>query len=205
MHFGGPGSGQASFRWPRPFRPSRHERDSGRIDLSARGRSGSRRPRRSCRRALTFQQEDLARRGDPARERRDVHLMGNQDNGFPGRQAEQELPKFGGLRAGPGPVPEKRVQRWQVLDRTEDEESGRVAAAAPLAGDDPVDGCGGGADRSPDLSRLFSAPRIEIALSVAIVELEGCGVSGPRREGVAQDGDNAGLGQAGESRVRGCR
>ena len=49
------------------------------------------------------QHEDLARGGDPARERRDVHLMGNQDNGFPGRQAEQELPEFGGLRASPVP------------------------------------------------------------------------------------------------------
>ena len=42
MYFGGPGSGQASFRWPRPLRPSKHEPDSGRIDLSARGQSGSR-------------------------------------------------------------------------------------------------------------------------------------------------------------------
>ena len=45
--------------------------------------------------------------------------MGNQDNGFPGRQAEQELPEFGRLRAGPVPVPEERVQRGQFLDRTE--------------------------------------------------------------------------------------
>ena len=40
--------------------------------------------------APDLKQEDFARGGDPARERRDVHLMGNQDNGFPGRQAEQE-------------------------------------------------------------------------------------------------------------------
>ena len=53
------------------------------------------------------EQEDLARSGEPPRERRDVHLMGNQDNGFPGLQAEQELPEFGGLRAGPVPVPEE--------------------------------------------------------------------------------------------------
>ena len=81
------------------------------------------------------EQEDLARGGDPARERRDVHLMGNQDNGFSGRQAAQELPEFGGLRPGPVPVPEERVQRGQVLDRAEVEVSGRVAAAAPLAGE----------------------------------------------------------------------
>ena len=90
--------------------------------------------------APDLKQEDLARGGDPARERRDVQLMGDQDDGFRGRQAEQELPEFGGLRAGPVPVPEKRVQRWQVLDRTEVEVSSRVAAAAPLAGDDPVEG-----------------------------------------------------------------
>ena len=155
--------------------------------------------------APDLEQEDLARGGDPARERRDVHLMGDQDDGFRGRQAEQELPEFGRLRAGPVPVPEERVQRGQVLDRTEVEESGRVAAAAPSAGEDPVDGHAGGADRRPDLSRLFPAPRIEIALSVAIVERERCGVSGPRRKGVAQDGDDAGLGQAGKARVRGCR
>ena len=131
--------------------------------------------------------------------------MGNQDNGFRGRQAEQELPEFGGLRAGPVPVPEERVQRWQVLDRTEVEESGRVAAAAPLAGDDPVNGRAGGADRRPDLSRLFPALRIEIALGGAIVEREICGVSGPWGDGVAQDGDDAGLGQAGKARVGGRR
>ena len=53
--------------------------------------------------APDLKQEDLARGGDPARERRDVHLMGNQDDGFRGRQAEQELPEFGRLRAGPVP------------------------------------------------------------------------------------------------------
>ena len=68
---------------------------------------------------------------------------------------------------------------------TEVEESGRVAAAAPLAGEDPVDGHAGGTDRSPDLSRLFPDLRIEIALGGAIVERDRCGVSGPRREGVA--------------------
>ena len=88
--------------------------------------------------------------------------MGDQDNGFPGPQAEQELPELGRLLAGTVPVPEERVQRGQVLDRTEVEDSSRVAAAAPLAGDDPVDGRAGGADRSPDLSRLFPAPRVEI-------------------------------------------
>ena len=51
--------------------------------------------------APDFKQEDLARGGDPARERRDVYLVGNQNNGFPGRKAEQELPEFGRLRAGP--------------------------------------------------------------------------------------------------------
>ena len=34
--------------------------------------------------APDLNQEDLARGGDPARERRDVHLMGNQDNGLLG-------------------------------------------------------------------------------------------------------------------------
>ena len=131
--------------------------------------------------------------------------MGNQDDGFPGLQAKQELPEFGRLRVGPVPVPEERVQRGQVLDRTEVEESGRIAAAASLAGEDAVDGHAGGTDRRPDLSRLFPALRIEIALGGAIVECERCGVSGPRREGVAQDGDDAGLGQAGKTRVRGCR
>ena len=155
--------------------------------------------------APDLKQEDLARGGDPARERRDVHLMGNQDNGFRGRQAEQDLPEFGGLPAGPVPVPEERVQRWQVVDRTEVEESGRVAAAAPLAGDDPVDGRAGGADRRPDLSRLFPAPGVEIALDGAIVEREIYGVSGPWGDDVAQDGDDAGLGQAGKARVRRCR
>ena len=53
--------------------------------------------------APDLKQEDLARGGDPARERRDVHLVGNQDNGFPGLKAEQELSEFGRLRAGPGP------------------------------------------------------------------------------------------------------
>ena len=58
---------------------------------------------------------------------------------------------------------------------------------------------------APIFPRLFPAPGVEIALGGAIVELERCGVSGPRREGVAQDGDDAGLGQAGKARVRGCR
>ena len=106
------GSGQASFRRPRPFRPSKHEGDSGRIDLSARADQDlvDHRDRAV---APDPEQEDLARGGDPARERRDVYLMGNQDNGFRGRQAEQELPEFGGLRAGPVSVPEERVQRGQ--------------------------------------------------------------------------------------------
>ena len=115
------------------------------------------------------------------------------------------MSEFGRLRAGPVPVPEERVQRGQVLDRTEVEESSRVAAAAPLAGDDPVDGHAGGTDRRSDFSRLCPASGVEIALGGAIVEPERCGVSGPRREGVAQDGDDAGLGQAGKTRVRGCR
>ena len=147
---------------------------------------------RDCAVAPDLKQEDLARGGDPARERRDVHLMGNQDNGFPGLQAEQELPEFGRLRAAPVPVPEERLQRGQVLGRAKVEESGRVAAAAPLAGEDPVDGRAGGTDRRPDRSRLSPASRIEIALGGAIVEPERCGVSGSRREGVAQDGEDAG-------------
>ena len=99
-------------------------------------------------------------------ERRDVHLMGDQDDGFRGRQAERvriwiesgdymitdrnrqkrdpmDLENYDAqvcrLRAGPVPVPEERVQRGQVLNRTEVVESGRVAAAAPSAGEDPVD------------------------------------------------------------------
>ena len=60
--------------------------------------------------------------------------------------------------------------------------------------------------RNPCLTpHLFPAPRIEIALGGAIVEFERCGIAGPRREGVAQDGDDAGLGQAGKAHVRGCR
>ena len=70
---------------------------------------------RDCAVVPDLKQEDLARGGDPARERRDVHLMGNQDNGIPGRQAEQELPEFDRLRACPVPIPEERVQRGQVL------------------------------------------------------------------------------------------
>ena len=54
--------------------------------------------------------------------------------------------------------------------------------------------------------RACSRPCVSrIALGGAIVERERCGVSGSRREGVAQDGDDAGLGQAGKTRVRGCR
>ena len=125
------------------------------------------------------QQEDLARGGDPARERRDVHLMGNQDNGFRRRQAEQELPEFGGLRAGPVPVPEERVQRWQVLDRTEVEESGRVAAAAPLAGDDPVDGRAGGAPIFRACSRP-SASRLRWLVQSAREKFAGSPVPGAK-------------------------
>ena len=57
--------------------------------------------------APDLKQEDLARGGGPARERRDVHLMGYQDDRFPGLQAEQGLPEFGRLRVGPVPVPEE--------------------------------------------------------------------------------------------------
>ena len=88
---------------------------------------------RDCAVAPDLKQENPARGGDPARERRDVHLMGDQDDGFRGRQAQQGLPEFGRLRAGLGRVPEERVQRGQVLDRTQAQEPGRVAAAAPLA------------------------------------------------------------------------
>ena len=64
--------------------------------------------------APDLKQEDLARGWDPARERRDVHLMGNQDNGFSGLQAEQELSEFGRLPVGPVAVPEERVQRGPI-------------------------------------------------------------------------------------------
>ena len=63
VYFGGPGTGQASFRWPRPFRPGEHKRESDRVDLIARGRSGSRRPRRSCRRARSSAGRPRPRRG----------------------------------------------------------------------------------------------------------------------------------------------
>ena len=69
---------------------------------------------------------------------------------------------------------------------------------------DELDGVDDFLDRR-DLSRLSPALRIEIALGGAIVEREICGVSGPRREGVAQDCNDAGLGQAGKARVGGCR
>ena len=78
---------------------------------------------------------------------------------------------------------------------------GRVAAAAPLAGEDSVDGHAGGANRRPDLSRLFPAARAEIALRGAVVQREPCGITGSRRVGMAHDGDDAGPGQAGEPRV----
>ena len=71
-----------------------------------------------------------------------------------------------------------------------------------MAGEDPVDGHAGGTDRRPDLSRLFPALRIEIALGGAVVERELCGIVGPRRECVAQHGDDAGLGQAGTVRPK---
>ena len=93
--------------------------------------------------APDLKHEDLARGGGPARERSDVYLMGNQDNGFRGWQAEQELPEFCRLRVGLVPFPKERVQRGQVLDWTEVEEPGGVAAAAPMAGEDPVDGRAG--------------------------------------------------------------
>ena len=56
-----------------------------------------------------------------------------------------------------------------------------------------------------NLSRLFPPAGVEIALGGAIVERERCGVSGPRREGVAHDRDDAGLGQAGKALIGSCR
>ena len=86
-----------------------------------------------------FEQQDLAGGGAPARERLDIHVMGDQDDGLPAGQAEQEFPKSRRLRAGPASIPEERVERGQFLDRAQAEEPGRVAAAAPLAGENPVD------------------------------------------------------------------
>ena len=109
------------------------------------------------------------------------------------------------MRVGLGPVSEERVERGQILDRTQAQEPGRVAAAAPLTCEDSVDGHANSADRRSDLSRLFSAAGVEIALGGAIVERERCGVSGPRREGVAHDRDDAGPGQAGKALIGSCR
>ena len=69
----------------------------------------------------------------------------------------------------------------------------------------PIDGHAGSASRRPDLSRLRPASRIEIALGGAVVEGERCGISEARRQGMAHDGHDAGLGQAGKARVGGCR
>ena len=155
--------------------------------------------------APELKQQDLAGGDAPARKRPDVHIVGDQDNGLSRREAEQVLPERGGLPVGAGRVPEKRVECGQFLDRAQVEEPGRVAAAAPPACEYPVDGQAGGADCRPDFSRLRPAPCVEIALGGAVVERERCGISGSGRVGVAHDGDDAGLGQAGEARVGGCR
>ena len=109
------------------------------------------------------------------------------------------------LLVGAGRVPEERVKHGQVLDRAEVKEPGRVAATAPLAGEDPIDDRAGGANCRADLSSLFPAPHAEIALGGAVVERERFGISGTGCVGVAHDGDDAALGQAGEARVGGRR
>ena len=158
-------------------------------------------------RAVTpdFKQQHFAGGGSPARQRLDVHIVGDQDNCLPGGQPEQEFPQFGRLRFGATAVPEERVERRQFLDRAQLEEPGRVAAAAPLTGENPIDAHTGSAGRSSDRPRLRPSPRIEIALGGAVVEGKGYGISGARRQGVAHDGHNAGLREAGKARVGGCR
>ena len=155
--------------------------------------------------APDLEQKHLAGGGAPVRQRPDVHEMGDQNNGLFRREAEQELPQLVGLPVGAGRVAEERVERGQILDRTQVEEAGRVVAAAPLAGEDPVDDHAGGSNRRPELSCLFPAAHIEIALGGAVVKRELRRITGPRGVGVAHDGDDAGLGQASEPRVGDCR
>ena len=102
-------------------------------------------------------------------------------------------------------MPEERVDRGQILDRAHVEEPGGIAAAAPLAGEDPVNGHPGGADCRPDLLSLFPAAYAKIALGGAVVQHEPCGIAGSGSVGVAHDGDDAGRGQRGEPRVGGGR
>ena len=104
--------------------------------------------------------------------------MGDQNDGLSWQETEQELPQVGGLPVGAGRFPKERVEHGQVLDRAEVKEPGRVAATAPLACEDPIDDCAGGADRRADLPRLFPAPRIEIALGGAVAERKRFGICG---------------------------
>ena len=97
------------------------------------------------------------------------------------RSVSVTSPKPEGVTRSPQPV---SLPRWRRHAR---------ATVAPVT------------SKSPLCTVRYPALRVEIALGGAIVERERRGVSGPRREGVAQDGDDAGLGQAGKTRVRGCR
>ena len=111
------------------------------------------------------------------------------------------MPQLGGLPACSVRVPEERVDRGQILDRADVKEPRRVAAAAPLAGEDPVDGHAGGENRRPDLPCLIPAVHAEIALGGAVVQRETGGITGSGSVGVAHDGDDSGFGEACEARV----
>ena len=74
--------------------------------------------------APDLEQEHLAGGGAPARERPDVHVVSDENHDLSRPEAEQELPQFGGLPVGAARVPEDRVERGQLLDRTQVEESG---------------------------------------------------------------------------------
>ena len=155
--------------------------------------------------APDLEQDDLARGDASTRQRPDVHIVGDQNDGLSWPETEQELPQFGGLPVGAGRVPEERVehgrsstgprsrslavsrQRHHWLVRTRS----TIAPAAPIVA---------------PISRACSlplTPRLRwVAQLSSVNDFE---ISGSGRVGVAHDGDDAGLGQAGEARVGRCR
>ena len=64
--------------------------------------------------APNLEQEDLARGDTPARERPDVHEMGDQDDDLSWREAEQESTQLSGLPVGAVRVAEERMARTLV-------------------------------------------------------------------------------------------
>ena len=58
----------------------------------------------------SLEQEHLAGCSAPARERTDVHVVGDENDDLFRREAEQELPQLGGLPVGTGRVAEERVE-----------------------------------------------------------------------------------------------